>query len=209
MRDDFIDNLTSGSHVPVQLPMVDTGKIFVKNEAASAVKSEQLARYNVKKEMVSDEETDDLDIDDNVKPPLTNSICSVKPSPGGPNNNVGDVINANAGDMFLIQLPDHLPLQSDEDNHLCSLDSLAEGKVGQLLVRKSGKVELVLGEHVMTVELGTKAGFLEEAVNIQLPEQDQGDLGHVTSLGQVHQRLVVSPDWDNLLNCSQLNSSLA
>ena len=28
MRDDFIDDLKSGDCVPVQLPMVDTGKIF-------------------------------------------------------------------------------------------------------------------------------------------------------------------------------------
>ena len=204
MRDDFIDNLTSGSHVPVQLPMVDTGKIFVKNET---VKSEQLAT-SLKKEMVSDEETDDLDLEDKVNPPLTSSVA-VKQSPVETNNNVGEAINANAGDMFLIQLPDHLPMLSEDDNHLCSLDSLSEGQVGQLLVRKSGKVQLVLGDHVMNVELGTKAGFLEEAVNIELSAQEAKDHGHVTSLGQVHQRLVVSPDWDSLLNCSMLNSSLA
>merc|ERR1712142_614992 len=28
LRDDFIDDLTTGGYVPVQLPMVDTGKIF-------------------------------------------------------------------------------------------------------------------------------------------------------------------------------------
>ena len=28
MRDDFIEDLTSGTLVPVQLPMIDTGKVF-------------------------------------------------------------------------------------------------------------------------------------------------------------------------------------
>ena len=28
LRDDFIDDLTTGSLVPVQLPMIDTGKVF-------------------------------------------------------------------------------------------------------------------------------------------------------------------------------------
>ena len=50
LRDDFIDDLSTGSYVPVQLPMVDTGKIF-------------------KEELKTDK-----DEEDQIKPKLLNKV---------------------------------------------------------------------------------------------------------------------------------------
>ena len=41
LRDDFIDDLKTGHLVPVQLPMVDTGKVFKEEEQNSQVKKEE------------------------------------------------------------------------------------------------------------------------------------------------------------------------
>lgn len=43
----------------------------------------------------------------------------------------------------------------------CSLDHFSEGYVGKLRVRKSGKAELVLGDIVLDVTMGTSCGFLQ------------------------------------------------
>ena len=41
LRDDFIDDLKTGHLVPVQLPMVDTGKVFKEEEQNSQIKKEE------------------------------------------------------------------------------------------------------------------------------------------------------------------------
>ncbi|MGH0172693.1 UNVERIFIED_CONTAM: hypothetical protein FKN15_063955 [Acipenser sinensis] len=43
----------------------------------------------------------------------------------------------------------------------CSLTDLAEGQVGKLLVRKSGRVQLVLGKVKLDIAMGTPCSFLQ------------------------------------------------
>lgn len=43
----------------------------------------------------------------------------------------------------------------------CNLDSFSEGTVGKLVVRKSGRVQLVLGNTYLDVNMGTPCGFLQ------------------------------------------------
>lgn len=45
------------------------------------------------------------------------------------------------------------------------LSDFSEGAVGKLIIRKSGKTQLVIGNITMDVSMGTKCGFLQ--VNIQ------------------------------------------
>ena len=80
--------------------------------------------------------------------------------------------------------------------------------MGELLIRKSGACQLVLGEQILNVEVGTRVGFLQDAVSVELPEND-GEKGKMTLLGHVRQRLVVTPNWDHLMDKSGLCSSLA
>lgn len=50
--------------------------------------------------------------------------------------------------------------ESQEENSCC-LKDLQEGLVGKMLVRKSGKVQLILGNVTLDVALGTPCAFLQ------------------------------------------------
>ncbi|KAJ0041708.1 hypothetical protein NL108_007902, partial [Boleophthalmus pectinirostris] len=93
-------------------------------------------------------------------------------------------------ELFFMQLPDSLPgqpptkenkpvktevqsetgpsmllkteTQEDEtDENCCSLKDLREGLIGKMLVRKSGRVQLILGQVTLDVSLGTTCSFLQ------------------------------------------------
>ena len=158
--------------------------------------------------VIESDEEDEADPDD-VKPPLTTAPL---PAPST-ELSVGDLIRTKTGDLFFIQLPDHLPglKVKEEEERLagpCQLEAVEEGEVGRLQIRQSGACQLVLGQQVLNVEVGTRVGFLQDAVAVELPERE-GELGKMTMLGHVKQRLVVTPNWDHLMDNSGLCSSLA
>lgn len=43
----------------------------------------------------------------------------------------------------------------------CNLEDFSEGLIGKLIVRKSGKVQMMLGQTLLDVEMGTPCGFLQ------------------------------------------------
>ncbi|NXA43622.1 RPC4 polymerase, partial [Eudromia elegans] len=129
-------------------------------------------------------------------------------------------------ELLFLQLPDTLPgqpptqdskpvkteLQSDEGQVLvvkqeksqearqaentCTLADLPEGQVGKLLVRRSGKVQLVLGKVTLDVTMGTPCSFLQELVSVGIGD---GRSGEMMVLGHVRHKLVCSPDFEALL----------
>lgn len=50
--------------------------------------------------------------------------------------------------------------QEAEENN-CNLKDLREGLMGKMLVRKSGRVQLILGQVTLDVSLGTTCSFLQ------------------------------------------------
>ena len=50
----------------------------------------------------------------------------------------------------------------------------------------------------MDVAMGTRAGFLQDAVSFNLGEG--GSRGSLNVLGHVKHKMVVTPNWDNLLS---------
>ncbi|CAL8247602.1 unnamed protein product [Merluccius merluccius] len=127
-------------------------------------------------------------------------------------------------ELFFVQLPDSLPGQppsmetrpvkaevqtadgqvmvqkteSQEDEaeeNNCSLKDLREGLVGKMLVRKSGRVQLILGHITLDVSLGTSCAFLQELVSIGT----EGRAGDMTVLGHIKHKMVCSPDFESLL----------
>ena len=156
----------------------------------------------------SDDDDDEADPDD-VKPPPVQAPLPVPPT----ELSVGDLIKTKTGDLFFIQLPDHLPgLKVKEEGEgrggWCQLEAVEEGEVGRLQIRRSGACQLVLGQQVLNVEVGTRVGFLQDAMSVELPETE-GERGKMTMLGHVKQRLVVTPNWDHLMDNSGLCSTLA
>ncbi|XP_074898214.1 DNA-directed RNA polymerase III subunit RPC4 [Buteo buteo] len=129
-------------------------------------------------------------------------------------------------ELLFLQLPDTLPgqpptqdtkpikteLQNEEGQvvvvkqeksqearqaeNTCTLADLPEGQVGKLLIRKSGKVQLVLGKVTLDVTMGTPCSFLQELVSVGIGDNRTGEM---IVLGHVKHKLVCSPDFEALL----------
>ncbi|NXY89296.1 RPC4 polymerase, partial [Alcedo cyanopectus] len=129
-------------------------------------------------------------------------------------------------ELLFLQLPDTLPgqppthdtkpikteLQTEEGQvvvvkqeksqearqaeNICTLADLPEGQVGKLLIRKSGKVQLVLGKVTLDVTMGTPCSFLQELVSVGIGDNRTGEM---IVLGHVKHKLVCSPDFEALL----------
>ncbi|XP_040923273.1 DNA-directed RNA polymerase III subunit RPC4 isoform X2 [Toxotes jaculatrix] len=76
------------------------------------------------------------------------------------------------------------------------LSQFPEGFLGKLQIRKSGKVELKLGDIVMDVSEGAAFSFLQKLVSVRLSDGRTGDM---MVLGNVNHKLVLSPDFQALL----------
>jgi len=206
LRDDFIDDLSSGGFVPVQLPMVDTGKIFKEEIKVEIDESEDnIKPSNLRRQPAELDSDDEDDPKPEVKP-------KIQPTPVAPEVSIADLIKTQKGDLLFIQLPDNLPgqvIKQEGGDGGCNLGSLDEGCLGKLQIRKSGACQLILGDNqVFDVEVGTRAGFLQDAVSFRKPGQGE-DLGDLTVLGHVRHRLVVTPNWNSLLSKAGLSPSLA
>ncbi|XP_057345132.1 DNA-directed RNA polymerase III subunit RPC4 [Manis pentadactyla] len=79
----------------------------------------------------------------------------------------------------------------------CTLAALTEGQVGKLLIRRSGKVQLLLGKVTLDVTMGTTCSFLQELVSVGLGDSRTGEM---TVLGHIKHKLVCSPDFESLLD---------
>ncbi|XP_070847263.1 DNA-directed RNA polymerase III subunit RPC4 [Chaetodon trifascialis] len=93
--------------------------------------------------------------------------------------------------------PAHLQAQEAAAKEGCPvLSQFPEGFLGKLQIRKSGKVELKLGDVIMDVSEGAAFSFLQQLVSVRLSEGRTGDM---IVLGNIHHKLVLSPDFHALL----------
>ncbi|XP_008436399.1 DNA-directed RNA polymerase III subunit RPC4-like isoform X2 [Poecilia reticulata] len=76
------------------------------------------------------------------------------------------------------------------------LSEFPEGFLGKLQIRKSGKVELKLGDVILDVSEGAAFSFLQQLVSVRL---SGGRTGNITVLGNIHHKLVLSPNFQSLL----------
>ncbi|XP_017587902.1 PREDICTED: DNA-directed RNA polymerase III subunit RPC4, partial [Corvus brachyrhynchos] len=86
--------------------------------------------------------------------------------------------------------------EAKQAENTCTLADLPEGQVGKLLIRKSGKVQLVLGKVTLDVTMGTPCSFLQELVSVGIGDNRTGEM---IVLGHVRHKLVCSPDFEALL----------
>lgn len=98
-----------------------------------------------------------------------------------------------ADGQVMVQKTD--PQEDEEEENSCTLKDLREGLVGKMLVRKSGRVQLILGHIKLDVSLGTSCAFLQELVSIGT----EGRTGDMTVLGHIQHKMVCSPDFEALL----------
>ncbi|XP_015234803.1 PREDICTED: DNA-directed RNA polymerase III subunit RPC4-like [Cyprinodon variegatus] len=116
-----------------------------------------------------------------------------------------DLSVAEGEQMFFMQFPDGLPAaeeaahggRSEKEGKLLQLHQLPEGFLGKLQIRKSGKVELKLGDVLLDVSEGAAFSFLQQLVSVRLTA---GRTGNLVVLGNVQHKLVLSPDFQSLLD---------
>jgi DNA-directed RNA polymerase III subunit RPC4 len=90
------------------------------------------------------------------------------------------------------------------------LPHLASGKVGKLLVYKSGRTKLDWGGTSLQLNMGITPHFLQDSIlvrtNPEVNPQDRvpvplsnGFQGEAYAFGQVRGKFVVTPDWDEVI----------
>lgn len=241
LKDNFIDDLLEGSYVPVQLPMVDTGKIFKEEVKLEKEDDED----NIKPDVLNKKTLPELDSDDSDSPAaeaagVTEAVIDKKPELDKKHDiykeiDIADLVKTQKGDLLFIQLPDHLPgtvptpvgdgpdgikdtpsgsvhggtvpSESVLPAPRCTLADIPEGQIGKLQIRRSGVCQLSLGDQILDVEVGTRVGFLQDAVSVKLPPS--GGVADMTVLGHVKHRLVITPNWKDLLSKIGLDSEAA
>ncbi|XP_042451142.1 uncharacterized protein LOC122036036 isoform X1 [Zingiber officinale] len=111
--------------------------------------------------------------------------------------------------MFLFQFPPTLPsvkkpaadgasrstgkLEKQFTNG-CKLEDLPEGLIGKIMVHRSGKMKMKLGDSFFDVYPGVKCDFAQQVAAINVKEK------HCCVLGEPGKRVVVTPDVDSLVN---------
>ncbi|XP_050391934.1 DNA-directed RNA polymerase III subunit RPC4 [Patella vulgata] len=227
LRDDFIDDGTKEDEdmAPVVLPLASKIKSEIKTEIQTDIKTEPIDQDEDSKdiEMVDVEKNKGSAINSNkvkkVQETVTDDIsCEDFFTKCGKTEN---------GELIFLQLPDTLPGlppareeesskpskvkaedakdpgKKEEDGLLnklstCCLSDFSEGYIGKIQIRKSGKAELLLGNVKLDVAIGTPSGFLQDVVSVKVADET----GHMAVLGQVKQRLICTPNFESLLDCT-------
>ena len=213
LRDDFIDDLKTGHLVPVQLPMISTGKVFEDVKVkADPDKPDEITRSvkSKKTNVILDSDDDD---DEAVIGSYTRSSTETKHDKDDKSDlTIKDLISDQRGELLFFQLPDHLPNQTNvkqEEKSKNVLSGLPEGYLGKLQIRKSGKAQLWINSTVFDIEVGTQVGFLQElcVVNANPTLSNEFQKGTMTNLGRVRNRVVTSPAWKELFGAQALDQS--
>ena len=117
-------------------------------------------------------------------------------------------------------MPDHFPghsrqkveasdLEQASSRTNVTIDQLAEGYLGKLQFRKSGKVQLWINNVLFDVDIGTQVGFLQELYSVETEPNNppSTDKGNMTNLGRVRNRVVITPAWNDLLQATNAEDS--
>ncbi|XP_061562466.1 LOW QUALITY PROTEIN: DNA-directed RNA polymerase III subunit RPC4 [Phycodurus eques] len=130
-------------------------------------------------------------------------------------------------ELFFMQLPDCMPVRAPKDelnpearfenvatdkkqlfgkaqespSVKCSpvLSEFPEGFLGKIQIRKSGKMQMKLGNIVMDITDGAALSFLQQLVSVNLSDGKTGDMA---VLGNIQHKLVLSPNFQTLLEQS-------
>ena len=76
------------------------------------------------------------------------------------------------------------------------LSEMPEGQIGSLVVYKSGKMKLKIGDVLLDVQQGMRSTFLED---IMVVDTESNDAKKIIELGHIVQKFVCMPDMNSLL----------
>ncbi|GFN78518.1 polymerase (RNA) iii (DNA directed) polypeptide d, 44kda [Plakobranchus ocellatus] len=186
---------------PIKLPL-NLNNAGIKTEVKTEIKVEPMDVEGIKRE--------------------TLEFPATAPAPSSPASFKDILFNKSKSEsdqLLVLQFPDTLPglpasvlnearpgpssssVSASQENELsqqlgaCQLKDCPEGFMGKLRLRKSGKVELVLGDNIMEVLPGLDINFHQELVSVRT----NGSTGQMVALGPVDHKLVVTPDYNHLI----------
>ncbi|XP_059386473.1 DNA-directed RNA polymerase III subunit RPC4-like [Carassius carassius] len=219
-RDDFLDDpglKNDPKQRPIRLPFYQSCS-FLSMDAASSFKEETASNNALKSARA--EQTYSV--------PVRGTLaCPQQPTVG---ELFHQLSVSDKEELLFIQLPDTIPGQpktsslektrkdgKTEDKRSSQIKALdqpdkaavpmlsdfSEGLIGKLQIRKSGKVQLVMGNVTLDVSEGAAFSFLQQLVCVRLSEGLTGDM---TVLGNITHKLVCSPDFETLLLEAKLPS---
>ncbi|XP_072385846.1 uncharacterized protein [Diabrotica undecimpunctata] len=96
--------------------------------------------------------------------------------------------------LDLWQLPDSFSFKKDDQQSDFNLGDAPEGIIGKILVRKSGKIDAVIGNLNYELEAVKWESFNEHLMSVSI-----GKFSHAVNLGSLQNRFILSPDWGQLL----------
>lgn len=193
---------------PIRLPMDDGGWSKVK------------PTVKVKQEVVVKREPEDNDCvvpeaEEKVRPDVKEVF---------EDTDVVNLLRSEQPTLILLQLPDSLPgrggtVEDDvprrkindepstssneqkEDkpvDNRCHLSDLEEGRIGKLLVHRSGRVSLSLGDTMFEVCMGTKAAFHQEVMSVGTDDVSRS--ASLVALGALQHKLNLVPSWEAMFH---------
>merc|ERR1712137_219278 len=109
-------------------------------------------------------------------------------------DNLGSFLaSADADTMMFMQLPSVLPVVKEDNLESIPVRDMPSGYIGKLLVYRSGKVKMKLGNILFDVSIGTPSTSLQHVAYISPEEQK------ALVLGTIKQRTIVTPNIEDLL----------
>ncbi|KAL0095163.1 RNA polymerase III RPC4-domain-containing protein [Phycomyces blakesleeanus] len=84
----------------------------------------------------------------------------------------------------------------EKESRGLDIDKLNEGRIGKLVIYKSGKMKLKIGDVYLDIAQGTRSTFLE---NVMVVDANTDQTKKAIELGHIVQKFVCAPDMDNLL----------
>lgn len=196
---------------PIKLPMDDGG--WMNSQAKVKVKQEVI----IKKEPGVESDCTLMETEEKPFPDVKEVF---------ENTDVVNLLKSDKSTLILLQLPDTLPgrggsvedeaprrkpfnnptepsTSSNEEkkeekpvDNKCLLSDLEEGRIGKLLIHRSGRVSLALGDTIFEVSMGTKAAFHQEVVSVACDDTSRS--ASLIALGPLHHKLNILPDWETM-----------
>ncbi|XP_047034585.1 DNA-directed RNA polymerase III subunit RPC4 isoform X2 [Helicoverpa zea] len=141
------------------------------------------------------------------------------------NTDVVNLLRSEKPTLILLQLPDSLPGRGgkvDDDaprrkiindepststgeekeekpvDNRCRLPDLEEGRIGKLLIHRSGRVSLALGDTMFEVCYGTKAAFHQEVMSVGTDDASRS--ASLVALGDLQHKLNLVPHWETMFH---------
>lgn len=75
------------------------------------------------------------------------------------------------------------------------MSNVGEGKIGKIIIRRSGRMQLQIGNKLYELNTIRSSSFMQDVV-AQVDEDGQKKMG---KLGSISTQYVVTPDWQHYL----------